>query len=97
MMMLFSPVSSTMITRFGARVTLSVGAVIVSAGYLVAVLLMDAPWQLMVARIVACSGVGVAYAAMPTLVMDNTPRPTLPRVSASTLSCGRWAPPSPEP
>lgn len=73
MMMLFSPVSSTMITRFGARVTLSVGAVIVSAGYLVAVLLMDAPWQLMVASIVARSEVGVAYAAMPTLIMGNTP------------------------
>jgi MFS family permease len=73
MMMLFSPVSSTMITRFGARVTLVVGAVIVAAGYLVAVLLMDAPWQLMVASIVASAGVGVAYAAMPTLIMDNTP------------------------
>lgn len=73
MMMLFSPVSSTMITRFGARITLTVGAVIVSAGYLVAVVLMNAPWQLMVASLVASAGVGVAYAAMPTLIMDNIP------------------------
>jgi EmrB/QacA subfamily drug resistance transporter len=73
MMMLFAPVSSRLITGVGARVTLAVGAVVISLGYVVALALMDAPWQLMVASLVASAGVGIGYAAMPTLILDNVP------------------------
>jgi MFS family permease len=73
MMMLFAPVSSRLITTVGARVTLAVGATVISAGYVVALALMDAPWQLMVASLVASAGVGIGYAAMPTLILDNVP------------------------
>ena len=73
MMMAFAPVSSTLITRVGARITLSVGALVIGAGYVVATFLMGAPWQLMVASLIASAGVGIGYAAMPTLVMDNVP------------------------
>jgi len=74
MMMLFTPVSSRMLTRLGARVTMAVGAGVLAAGYLVATLLMDAPWQLMVASCVICAGVGIGYAAMPTLILTNVPK-----------------------
>lgn len=73
MMMVFAPVSSTLINRIGARITLAIGAAVVGSGYLVAVGLMDAPWQLMVATLIVCAGVGIGYAAMPTLILDNVP------------------------
>jgi EmrB/QacA subfamily drug resistance transporter len=73
MMMLFAPVSSTLIDRLGGRITLAVGAVVMGSGYLVALFLMNAPWQLMVATCVSSAGVGIGYAAMPTLILDNVP------------------------
>lgn len=73
MMMAFAPVSSALISRAGARVTLAVGAVVISIGYLVALAMMNAPWQLLVATCVASAGVGIGYAAMPTLILDNVP------------------------
>lgn len=73
MMMLFAPVSSHLINTIGAKLTLAIGAVVISAGYVVALGLMSAPWQLMVATLVASAGVGIGYAAMPTLILDNVP------------------------
>ncbi|GAA4722647.1 MFS transporter [Isoptericola chiayiensis] len=73
MMMLFTPVSSRMLTRLGGRITLAVGASVLALGYVVATFLMDAPWQLMVASCVATAGVGIGYAAMPTLILNNVP------------------------
>jgi len=73
MMMLFAPVSSRLMSTIGARITLAIGAVVISGGYVLALGLMAAPWQLMVASIVASAGVGIGYAAMPTLILDNVP------------------------
>ena len=73
MMMLFAPVSSGLMRRFGAKRTLMLGATVLGAGYLVALVLMGAPWQLLVASCVASAGVGIGYAAMPTLILDAVP------------------------
>lgn len=73
MMMVFAPVSSRLLARVGARTTLMVGAGVLGAGYLAAYALMGAPWQLLLASCIASAGVGIGYAAMPTLVLDNTP------------------------
>ncbi|MGF0118706.1 MFS transporter [Promicromonospora sp. Marseille-Q5078] len=73
MMMLFTPVSSRLLTRFGGRSTMAIGAAVLALGYVVAVFLMDAPWQLMLASCVASAGVGIGYAAMPTLILTNVP------------------------
>src|SRR5699024_1692766 len=73
MMMVFAPVSSRLINGVGAKITLLIGALVLGAGYLVALTLMSAPWQLMVATLVASAGVGIGYAAMPTLILDNVP------------------------
>jgi MFS family permease len=73
MMMLFAPVSSRLITRFGAKITLMAGATVLGSGYLVAFFLMNAPWQLLLASCVCSAGVGIGYAAMPTLILDNVP------------------------
>lgn len=73
MMMLFAPVSSRLMNTVGARITLSIGAFVLSVGYVVSLFLMNAPWQLLLAVCVGAAGVGIGYAAMPTLVMDHTP------------------------
>jgi MFS family permease len=73
MMMLFAPVSGRLIDRYGARVALLVGAGVLAGGYLLAMVLNDAAWQLSVAACVIAAGVGIAYAAMPTLIMDAVP------------------------
>lgn len=73
MMLLFAPVSARLITQIGAKKTLMVGATVLGGGYLVGFFLMDTPWELMLACIVASAGVGIGYAAMPTLIMDNVP------------------------
>ena len=73
MMMAFAPVSGRMISTLGARITLAVGATVLAAGYVVGFFLMGAPWQLLVASVVASAGVGIGYAAMPTLILDNVP------------------------
>ena len=73
MMMVFAPVSSRLIGGVGAKVTLMVGAAVLGSGYLVAFFLMDAPWQLLIASCVVSSGVGIGYAAMPTLILDAVP------------------------
>jgi MFS family permease len=74
MMLVFAPVSSGLMRRAGARRTLMIGAVVLAVGYGLATVLMDAPWQLLVASCVSCAGVGIGYAAMPTLVLDATER-----------------------
>ena len=73
MMMVFAPVSSGLIRGIGAKHTLMIGAVVLGLGYLVALVMMDAPWQLLVASCVASAGVGIGYAAMPTLILDSVP------------------------
>lgn len=73
MMLLFSPISAALMTRFGGRTTLALGAFVMAAGYGFAFILTDAPWQLMLASCIACAGIGIGYAAMPMLVMDNLP------------------------
>lgn len=73
MMLAFSPISGNMLTRFGGRTTLTIGAIVIACGYLIGAFFTDAPWQLMIANCVASAGVGIAYAAMPTLILSNVP------------------------
>ena len=73
MMMVFAPVSAKLMRGVGAKRTLMLGATVLGCGYTVALFLMDAPWQLLVASCVASAGVGIGYAAMPTLILDAVP------------------------
>lgn len=73
MMMLFAPLSAKLMGTIGARLTLSIGAVVLAIGYVVGAVMMDAPWKLMLAVVVTSAGVGIGYAAMPTLILDNVP------------------------
>lgn len=72
-MMLLAPVSSRLIQGLGARITLAVGGVFLGLGYLVGLIGMTEPWQMLVVMCVCSIGVGVGYAAMPTLILENVP------------------------
>ncbi|MDP2772716.1 MAG: MFS transporter [Nocardioides sp.] len=73
MMMLFAPLSGRMMERVGAKPTLMLGAAVLGSGYLVAAFLTHAPWQLLVASCITSAGVGIGYAAMPTLILAAVP------------------------
>lgn len=81
MMLVFAPVNGRLIRTVGAKATLITGAVVLGLGYLVALFLMDAPWQLLIASCVAAAGVGIGYAAMPQLILDAVP----PREAGSAV------------
>ena len=72
-MMAMSPVSARITARSGPRTTLMVGAVVVAAGYALGAALHSAVWQLVISSIVISSGIGLAYGAMPSLVMAAVP------------------------
>ncbi|MGW5384673.1 MFS transporter [Nocardia sp. NPDC003963] len=72
-MMLLSPVSARISARFGPKLTLGVGSAVIGLGYLCAASLMDSVWQIMIASVLVAGGVGLAYAAMPALIMGAVP------------------------
>ncbi|WP_459709734.1 MFS transporter [Actinophytocola sp. KF-1] len=72
-MMALSPVSAGITRRRGPRTSLMVGAAIIAVGYLVSTLLLHNAFEVMVAGIIVSSGVGIAYAAMPGLIMGSVP------------------------
>jgi MFS family permease len=72
-MMLLSPVSARLSARYGPRLTLMLGAVVIAVGYIFVTLLMDNVFELVVASVIIGGGVGIAYAAMPALIMSAVP------------------------
>lgn len=72
-MMLLSPVSAWISARFGPKLTLGTGSAVIGLGYLCAAALMDSVWQIMLASVLVAGGVGLAYAAMPALIMGAVP------------------------
>lgn len=72
-MMLLSPVSARLIARFGPRPTLMSGSLVIALGYGFGILFMDNVAELIFASVVIGAGVGIAYAAMPALIMGSVP------------------------
>ena len=73
MMLVFAPVSSRLMGTLGPKATLMIGAAVLGAGYLLSLPLMGSAWQLALASVVISIGVGIGYAAMPSLVLDASP------------------------
>lgn len=72
-MMALSPVSARLSARRGPKMTLLAGAIVIGAGYVLAFFLTSAVWQVMAAGMVIGAGIGLAYAAMPALIMGAVP------------------------
>ncbi|NBE55589.1 MFS transporter [Streptomyces boluensis] len=73
MMMIVSPLAGKLISARGPKPALVLGALIISLGYGLALPLMDSALGLMAVGIVTSSGVGLAYGAMPALIMSSVP------------------------
>lgn len=76
MMMIMSPVGAKLSAARGPKVTLAVGALIISLGYGLAVPMIDggSTWSLLAVTLVCNTGVGFAYGAMPALIMGAVPQ-----------------------
>ncbi|MFD3506172.1 MFS transporter [Nocardia sp. NPDC058666] len=72
-MMLLSPISARLTAKKGPKLTLGLGATVIAAGYLCALVLTDSVWQIMMSAMIVAGGVGLAYAAMPALIMGAVP------------------------
>ncbi|HEY5857990.1 MAG TPA: MFS transporter [Aldersonia sp.] len=72
-MVALAPVSAWTTKRFGAKVTLIAGSLVLAGGYVTRVYLTQQVWQIVVGAVVVSMGTAIAYAAMPTLIMRSVP------------------------
>ncbi|MEK8145266.1 MFS transporter [Streptomyces sp. M10(2022)] len=73
MMMLISPLGGKLTDSRGPKFTLLSGVLIIAAAYGLGIVLMGSAWGLMLFLMVSSSGVGLAYGAMPALIMSSVP------------------------
>ncbi|MFF4603231.1 MFS transporter [Streptomyces sp. NPDC001339] len=72
-MMAVSPYAARLSAARGPKASLLVGAVIIAAGYALAPPLMGHLWGVLLFTSVVSAGIGLAYAAVPTLIMSAVP------------------------
>lgn len=72
-MMLLSPLSARVSARRGPKVSLLLGTLVIAAGYAATLGLMSSAWQVLIGSSMIAAGVGLAYAAMPALIMSSVP------------------------
>lgn len=70
-MMLVSRVGGKLTDARGPKITLVSGTLVIAVGYALSQPLMGTPWGLMLSLLVINGGVGLAYGAMPTLIMST--------------------------
>ncbi|MFJ8042434.1 MFS transporter [Kitasatospora sp. NPDC096147] len=81
-MMVLAPLGAKLSAAKGPKVTLAVGSLVIALGYGSAQLLLGSTWGLLLASLVCNTGVGLAYGAMPALIMGAVP----PQETASANS-----------
>ncbi|MET9674930.1 MFS transporter [Streptomyces sp. NPDC006482] len=74
MMMVLAPLGAKLSAARGPKVTLSVGALVIAAGHASSLVLMGSTWGLFVVTLICNTGVGLAYGAMPSLIMGAVPQ-----------------------
>ncbi|MGC5561604.1 MFS transporter [Streptomyces sp. FR-108] len=73
MMMVVSPLGGKLTDARGPKFTLICGILVIAAGYGVSLALLGSAWGLMLVLMITSSGVGLAYGAMPALIMSSVP------------------------
>ncbi|WP_127503055.1 MFS transporter [Actinoplanes solisilvae] len=66
-----APIGGRMVSRFGAKATLTVAALLSAAGFAMLALLHGATWQVIVGAFAVNTGVTFGYAALPALLIEN--------------------------
>jgi MFS family permease len=72
-MMLVSPLSARINAARGPKISLIIGIIVIGATYGAGVVMMDHVWQIMVLSTGLGVGIGLAYSAMPTLIVSAVP------------------------
>ena len=72
-MLAMSPVAGRLMGRIGPKALLILGAVIIAVTYALAVILPPSVWAVAIANTCIGLGIGLGYAAMPTLIMRAVP------------------------
>ena len=72
-MVIFAPVSGRMINRYGGRITLITGALVMGAGYIARVYSPSTLAAIIIGSTVVGIGTAIAYASMPTIIMASVP------------------------
>ncbi|MGW4339533.1 MFS transporter [Rhodococcus koreensis] len=87
LMLVVSPVSARLISLRGPEAALVVGGVVLSAGWVLRILLSDSIWQVIIGTCVVGVGTGIGYSGMPALINKYTDRRSLGAAnSLNTLS-----------
>lgn len=73
MMYLFSDVGARISAKRGPRITLATGVVVLALSYVSMLVMRDMWWQICLASVLLGIGIGIAYAAMPALIMGAVP------------------------
>ncbi|GAA3491270.1 MFS transporter [Streptomyces cremeus] len=68
-MMFTAPVYARLSARFGPKVTLILGLLVIAIGYGAGLGLMSAAWQTVVVSVVVGAGIGLAYSSLPALII----------------------------
>jgi MFS family permease len=66
-----APLGGRLVSRFGAKATLMIAALISAAGFAILAVLHDATWQVIVGAFAVNTGVTFGYAALPALLIEN--------------------------
>lgn len=74
MMMLVSPLGARLSAGRGPKTTLLTGSLVIALGYGSSVLLMGSTWGLLIVTSICGVGIGLAYGAMPALIMGSVPQ-----------------------
>ncbi|MFE0382888.1 MFS transporter [Streptomyces bungoensis] len=72
-MMLTAPVYARLSARYGPKVTLILGMLVIAIGYGAGLGLMSAPWQSLVIAVILGAGIGLAYSSLPALIVGAVP------------------------
>jgi MFS family permease len=76
-MLLFSLASPRISARFGPKIALALGALVVGLGFIERIVFTGQLWQVLLGTTLAGAGTGIAYASMPNLIMLAAPRSEL--------------------
>lgn len=72
-MMFTAPVYARLSAKYGTKVTLIIGLLIIAIGYGAGLGLMSAAWQALVIAVVLGAGIGLAYSSLPALIVGAVP------------------------
>ncbi|MFE9623450.1 MFS transporter [Streptomyces sp. NPDC006527] len=72
-MMFTAPVYARLSARYGPKVTLILGLLVIAIGYGAGLGLMSAAWQSLVIAVVLGAGIGLAYSSLPALIVGAVP------------------------